>query len=287
MRPFESGKMMEFFNEIEPLRAFLAEHHSHKSIGLVPTMGALHEGHLSLVKAARSENDITVCSIFVNPTQFNNPADLAAYPRTLEHDMSLLEKAGCDVIFAPTIATIYPTSSTIKFDFGSLDKILEGKFRPGHFSGVAQIVAKLFNIIQPTRAYFGQKDFQQLKIVETLVRELNFPIAIRPMPILREADGLAMSSRNLRLTPAQRKQALILYESLTLGKKLLAEGQPFAAVHALVERKWNEALGVTLEYFELVNSGNLEAEPHVTEQSILLIAGTVGEIRLIDNLRLT
>jgi pantoate--beta-alanine ligase len=275
---------MQIFKEIKPLKAFLSQK-GNSSIGLVPTMGALHAGHLSLIKASKSENQLTVCSIFVNPAQFNNSKDLEKYPRTLEQDLAMLQQAGCDVVFAPEAKEMYEQTPTIKFDFGDLDKILEGKFRPGHFSGVALVVSKFFHIINPTIAYFGQKDFQQFKIIERLVTELNFNLQLKAMPILREKDGLAMSSRNMRLTANERTQANVLYQSLTEAKALLKKGKSIGEVKTIVTKKC-ESVGVKLEYFELADAENLNLTERVTDTSILLVAGFVGEIRLIDNLLL-
>jgi pantoate--beta-alanine ligase len=273
---------MHIFKEIEPLRAFLNQKRGHQRIGLVPTMGALHKGHISLLQASRHETDITVCSIYVNPAQFNNPSDLEKYPRTLESDLSLLEQNSCDVVFAPDNNEMYKTAPTIRFDFGELDKIMEGKFRPGHFSGVALVVSKLFNIVAPDVAYFGQKDFQQFKIIERLVNEAMFDLELRCMPILREEGGLAMSSRNQRLNAEQRKSALVFYESLILSKELLAKGERLEAVRDRIRKKC-EAVGVRLEYLELANAENLNTSGIVTGTDVLLIAGYVGEVRLIDN----
>jgi pantoate--beta-alanine ligase len=275
---------MDVFKEIKPLRAFLKDKWSTVSIGLVPTMGALHAGHLSLVEASKGENQLTVATIFVNPTQFNNPGDLAKYPRTLERDLTALANAGCDVVFAPEANEMYRQPSTLKFDFGHLDKILEGEFRPGHFSGVGLVVSKLFNIVQPTVAYFGQKDFQQFKIIEKLVEELDFNLQLRRMPIFREADGLAMSSRNERLNSSERKKAIVFYESLQLAKSLLAEGKSVQNVKHLIKQKCELVEGLKLDYFELANSDNLTPTETVSDKTVLLIAGFVGEIRLIDNL---
>jgi pantoate--beta-alanine ligase len=249
-------------------------------------MGALHAGHLSLIEASKRENQITVCSIFVNPAQFNNPKDLEKYPRTLERDLGMLKKAGCDVVFTPEAKMMYDSEPTIKFDFGDLDKILEGKFRPGHFSGVALVVSKFFNIVQPTVAYFGQKDFQQYKIIERLVTELKFDLKLKSMPIHREADGLAMSSRNMRLNEVERKNAIVFYHALTDAKKMLKSGESLAKVKELVKQKCESVEGIKLEYFELANAENLKSTESVTDKSVLLIAGFVGEIRLIDNLLL-
>jgi pantoate--beta-alanine ligase len=277
---------MEIFKEIKPLKAFLSQKANSVSIGLVPTMGALHAGHLSLIEASKKENQLTICSIFVNPAQFNNPKDLEKYPRTLERDIEMLKKAGCDAVFAPEANEMYETESNIRFDFGDLDKILEGKFRPGHFSGVALVVAKFFNIIKPTIAYFGQKDFQQFKIIERLVKELKFDLHLKPMPILREADGLAMSSRNMRLNSEERKKATVLFQSLTEAHKLVISGAPLAVVKEAVKQKCESIEGVKLEYFEVASMENLKALESVTGKAILLIAAYVGEIRLIDNLLL-
>lgn len=279
---------MKIFTEIRPLRAFLAQKKSsNKSIGFVPTMGALHQGHLALIKASKQENDLTVCSIFVNPTQFNNPGDLIKYPRTLEQDSSLLEGENCDVLFCPSAEEMYPHAPTMKLSFGELEQVMEGKFRPGHFSGVGLVVSKLLNIVQPDNAYFGQKDFQQLKVVECLASELNFNVSIKSIPIHREQDGLAMSSRNMRLKKEQREMALIFYKSLLHGKQRLAEGVDFSSVQKEVDAMFQGQPGVKLEYLELADATNLNILSHVTDNAVLLIAGYVGEVRLIDNLLLT
>jgi pantoate--beta-alanine ligase len=277
---------MQVFKEIKPLRAFLKHKWNIIPIGLVPTMGALHAGHLSLIRASKTENQLTACSIFINPTQFNNAKDLEKYPRNLESDLSMLEHAGCDVVFAPDRVEMYQNTSSIKFDFGQLDKILEGKFRPGHFSCVALVVSKLLHIIQPTVAYFGQKDFQQYMIIEKLVDELKFDIQLKRMPVFREADGLAMSSRNMRLNESERKKAVILFESLNEAKKILAQGETLLQARKMVNKKWESITGVKLDYFELADDENLNLLETVTDKSVLLIAGFVGEVRLIDNLLL-
>jgi len=277
---------MEIFKEIKSLKAFLSQKSGSVSIGLVPTMGALHAGHLSLIEASKKENDLTICSIFVNPAQFNNPKDLEKYPRTLERDVEMLKRANCDVVFAPDAKEMYETEPTIKFEFGDLDKILEGKFRPGHFSGVALVVAKFFNLVKPTIAYFGQKDFQQFKIIERLVKELKFDLQLKPMPILREPDGLAMSSRNMRLSESERKKATVLFQSLTEAHKLIRNGTALSKVKEVVNLKCESIDGVKLDYFELANAENLKALESVTDKAILLIAAYVGEVRLIDNLLL-
>lgn len=206
---------MQIFKEIGLLKAFLVEKRTHgKTIGFVATMGALHEGHLELIRNSQNGNSITVCSIFVNPSQFNNAADLQQYPRTLESDIQKLESAGCDVLFCPEVAAMYDSQSLLKFDFGHLDKVMEGEFRPGHFSGVALVVSKLFNIVEPDVAYFGQKDWQQFAIIQQLTRELKFNLTLQSIPTFRETDGLAMSSRNARLSPELRKKSSVIYRAL-------------------------------------------------------------------------
>ena len=276
---------MDIFSQIEPLRAFLKKNKSlDKSVGFVPTMGALHAGHLALIKQSRKENDITVCSIFVNPAQFNNAEDLAKYPRTLEQDIAMLQSTGCDVLFCPSGEEMYPEKSIIKFDFGNLERVLEGEFRPGHFNGVALVVSKLLNIVLPNIAYFGKKDFQQYKIVECLVKELKFNVQLRCVPIQRESDGLAMSSRNTRLNEIQRKDAIVFYEGLQLAKQKIGEGIPMALIKKEVKRFCEAKEGVRLEYIEMANATNFVLMENVTANAILLIAGFVGEVRLIDNL---
>jgi pantoate--beta-alanine ligase len=278
---------MEIFEEIKALKAFLGTRRDkHLSIGLVPTMGALHDGHLELIKASKAENQVTVCSIYVNPAQFNNPSDLQKYPRTVVLDSELLQKAGCDVIFTPNNEEMYAQKSTLHFDFGSLDKVMEGKFRPGHFSGVALVVSKLFNIVQPNRAYFGQKDFQQYKIISKVVGELLFDLKLSSVPIVREQSGLAMSSRNQRLNAEEKTKATIFYQSLIRAKYLLLNGDSIEKVRDEVERKCGSIPGVRLEYLELADTENLNPTEIVSSKSILLIAGYVGEVRLIDNLLL-
>lgn len=279
---------MDIFKEIEPLKTFLRTLQSDsKSIGFVPTMGALHKGHMALIAASQRENSKTICSIFVNPTQFNNSNDLAKYPRTLEKDIEILSKAGCDILFCPAPEEMYSTASQLKFNFGSLDKVMEGSFRPGHFSGVALVVSKLFNIVNPDRAYFGQKDFQQYKIIEKLVEELKFNVTLRSVPIERERDGLAMSSRNSRLTSDQRKAAIVFYESLLQARNLLKGGSNMESIIETIRNNISQKKEIKLEYLELADTTNLMPLGNVSNKAILLIAGYVGEVRLIDNLLLT
>ncbi len=278
---------MEIFYEIKPLRAFLSGKRKNlSSIGLVPTMGALHQGHLELVKASRGQNDLTVCSIYVNPTQFNNALDLEKYPRTLDSDKEKLEKAGCDAIFAPSNEEMYQGKSEIGFGVGEIGSVLEGEFRPGHFNGVAQVVCKLFNIVQPHRAYFGQKDFQQYKVIEKLVDELQFDIQLTSVPIFREPNGLAMSSRNQRLNETEKDDATVFHQSLLMASELLKKGEQIIAVKDKVRQMCEAKPNVKLEYIEWVDTKNLKPVQNVLTGSVLLIAGYVGEVRLIDNLLL-
>ena len=278
---------MEIFKQIAPLRTYLDRvRKSDKSIGLVPTMGALHRGHISLIQTSKSQNAVTVATIYVNPTQFNNPTDLQKYPKTLEKDLDMLQKAGCDVVFSPEDGEMYEEKSLLKFDFGHLDKVMEGEFRPGHFSGVALIVSKLFNIIQPDRAYFGQKDWQQFAVIRQLVRELKFNFELQSVPILRESDGLAMSSRNLRLNQAQRTNATVFYKALLMARKALVSGEGLDTVKKAVSEMVNSKPEIKLEYFELADSKNLTILNNVDKAvlPILCIAGYAGDVRLIDNM---
>ena len=278
---------MEIFKKIASLKVYLEEiRRSGKTIGLVPTMGALHNGHIALINASKAQNSYTICSIYVNPMQFNNPADLQKYPRSLEQDMKLLEEAGCDALFYPDNEDMYEGKSVLKFDFGDLDKVMEGKFRPGHFSGVALVVSKLFNIVNPDNAYFGQKDWQQFAVIQQVVIELKFALTLHNIPTLRETDGLAMSSRNLRLNGMQRQQATIFYNALRLAKEKLKKGEEIAGVKRSVREMMEKADGVKLEYFEVAESKSLNLLEVVdgVETPILCIAGYVGEVRLIDNM---
>lgn len=279
---------MEVFSEISPLKAFLKQaRKGGKTIGLVPTMGALHNGHLSLLEAAKKDNSLAVCSIYVNPAQFNNPLDLVKYPRTIERDSEMIKKVGCDVLFNPTNEEMYPEEPSIRFDFGNLDKVMEGYFRPGHFSGVALVVAKLFNIVEPDHVYFGQKDWQQFMIIKRVVDELKFNLKLKSVSTTRESEGLAMSSRNLRLTESERKDAAILYRALTFAKiELMENGKGFQDVQSSVRAMFDKFPNVQLEYFELADSVNLKSINRVEEavRPILCIAAYVGEVRLIDNM---
>lgn len=251
-------------------------------------MGALHRGHSSLVQASRNNGDFTVCSLFVNPTQFNDAADLAKYPRSLAADKALLTQAGCQALFVPDDTEMYAHPSQVRFDLGQLDKVLEGKYRPGHFSGVALVVSKLFNIFRPDIAYFGQKDYQQFKIISLINDELLFGIRLQCHPTIREEDGLAMSSRNLRLDPEERKKAASLYRHLSVARNALLAGEPWSGVRAETEGNLRSLGGVELEYFELADKDTLSTDGlKKPEDGILLIAAYVGQVRLIDNLSIS
>jgi pantoate--beta-alanine ligase len=279
---------MQLFHTISSLKSFLASQRLlGKSIGFVPTMGALHEGHLSLINKAKSETDLTVCSIFVNPTQFNNSHDLAVYPRTLEADCSLLERVACDVVFAPSADEMYPQMPTMTFDFGDLERVMEGAFRPGHFNGVGIVVSKLFHIVQPDKAFFGQKDLQQCAIVNQLIPNLSFDLEFVVCPTQRETDGLAMSSRNRNLSPEQRSIAPVLYKALQKGRDLLLSGQSSVQVKQAIEESLGNIQAIELEYFEIADKNTLAPiQEYVPEKTALCIAAYLGKTRLIDNILL-
>jgi pantoate--beta-alanine ligase len=256
-----------------------------KTIGFVPTMGALHEGHLSLVKQCIADNDVCVVSIFVNPTQFNNKEDLKKYPRTLERDSQYLQAAGADIIFAPTEEEIYPEPDTRQFDFGQIDKVMEGLHRPGHFNGVAQVVSRLFDIVKPDKAYFGEKDFQQLAVIRAMVKQLGLPVQIVPMSIVREASGLAMSSRNERLTAEQRDIAANI-------SRILLESRKWMKTLAVAEtiKKVTDSInafdGLDVEYYEIVDGYTLQSIADWDQAGYIVgcIAVFCGAVRLIDNI---
>lgn len=257
-----------------------------KKVGLVPTMGALHAGHAALVKRSVSENDATVVSIFVNPTQFNDQNDLVKYPRTLDADCRVLEDCGTTFVFAPSVEEMYPQPDTRQFSYAPLDTVMEGAFRPGHFNGVCKIVSKLFDAVTPERAYFGEKDFQQLAVIREMVRQMNYPLEVIGCPIIREEDGLALSSRNKRLSAQERENALNISQTLV-------ESCIFAATHTVSEtQKWVEdaieaAPGLQLEYFEIVDGNTLQKTSNWEDTSYAVGCITVfcGEVRLIDNLK--
>jgi pantoate--beta-alanine ligase len=257
-----------------------------QSIGFVPTMGALHEGHLALVDRAGRENDIVVVSIFVNPTQFNDKNDLKRYPRNLEADTEQLSKFKCDFVFAPSVEEVYPFPDTRKFNFGNLETVMEGRFRPGHFNGVAQVVSRLFEIIKPDSAYFGLKDFQQLAIIKELVRQLKLPIAIIPCEIVRESDGLAKSSRNMLLTPDCRNAAPLIHQTLLKANEL-KNGKSVEQIKEMVVNDINANPFLEVEYFEIVDETQLLPVISWIEptQKIGCVAVFAGNVRLIDNIK--
>lgn len=278
---------MKLIQTIQELRTELdALRKGGKTIGLVPTMGALHAGHASLVKRAVAENDVVVVSDFVNPTQFNDKNDLLKYPRTLDADCKLLEECGASFVFAPSVEEIYPEPDTRQFSYAPLDTVMEGKFRPGHFNGVCQIVSKLFLIVEPTRAYFGEKDFQQLAIIREMVRKYPFNLEIVGCPIVREADGLALSSRNARLSDEQRIQALQISKTLFASVEY-AQTHTLAETKAFVESAISTAEGLRLEYFEIVDGNSLQTVCDWKDGSYIVGCITVfcGEVRLIDNIK--
>ncbi len=281
---------MKIITRIADLKEYIEGlHKTSKTIGFVPTMGALHNGHLQLVKRAVNENDTAIVSVFVNPTQFNDKNDLAKYPRTLEADCKLLESVGCKAVFSPDANEFYSSeelNSTFQFDFGGLDEVMEGKFRPGHFNGVVQVVSKLFNLVQPTRAYFGEKDFQQLAIIRRMVKIMNFNIEIIGCPIVREESGLALSSRNALLSDEQRKLAAnihaVLKESTTFYDQTTVRELHDAAIAAINRRE-----GLEVEYFDIVNGDTLQSIEYWDDCDYVVGCITVycGSVRLIDNIR--
>jgi pantoate--beta-alanine ligase len=277
---------MRICNTIVDMRdACRAARRGGKRLGFVPTMGALHEGHLSLVRAARVSCDIVAASIFVNPTQFGPNEDLAKYPRSFERDRELLEKEGVGLLFAPSIQEMYPAGAVTWVTVEGLSSKLDGRSRPGHFRGVTTIVAKLFHIVEPDAAFFGQKDAAQVAIVRRMVRDLNFPVEIVACPIMREQDGLAMSSRNAYLDPQQRKQALVLHRALMSMKKSWEAGEREAGKLLTVGRDELDGEGsVRLDYLEIVDPETLDLIQRATAGALVVVAAYVGATRLIDNI---
>jgi pantoate--beta-alanine ligase len=273
---------MEIIKKIANLRKRME---GANGVGLVPTMGALHEGHLSLVRISKSENAVTVCSIFVNPIQFNNATDFEKYPKTLDSDIQLLENENCDILFLPDAEEMYPQKTELVIDFGYQNTVMEGKFRSGHFSGVGIVLSKFFNIVQPDRAYFGQKDFQQCLVVNQLVRELSLPIDIKIIDTLREADGLAMSSRNKRLSDEARKIAPKIYQTLKFAE-LQSKHSPVREIKIKVLEMLSAFELVVPEYLEFVdyNTGRVVNSLEKGRKYGICIAAFVGDVRLIDNL---
>ena len=256
-----------------------------KKIGFVPTMGALHEGHLSLVKESKKQSDITVVSIFVNPTQFNDPEDLKRYPRTLEKDLELLKTENCDVVFAPSVEEIYPEPDTRKFDFGYLETVMEGAKRPGHFNGVGQVVSRLFDIIKPHKAFFGMKDFQQIAIIRNMVHQLHYNIEIISCPIIREENGLAKSSRNMLLDEDHKKNAPHIYTTLKKAKELVSQ-KNVSEIKQWISDEINNNPYLETEYVEIVDEMTLQVTKEWEEKGnkVVCVAVYAGKIRLIDNI---
>ena len=270
---------------IKELQNILTDSRKSGTIGFVPTMGALHRGHLSLVEQAVLESQTVVVSIFVNPTQFNNPTDLEKYPRTLEPDFKLLKTTGCNIVFAPNAKEVYPETDNRKFDFGTLETVMEGKHRPGHFNGVAQVVSKLFEMVKPDKAYFGLKDFQQLAIIKAMVKQLELPVEIVSCPIVREKSGLAMSSRNELLNAEQRKNAAHIFEILAKAKEQKGQKSVEEITNWVVETI-NKNPFLNVEYFEIVDGEQLQPIKNWSETNskIGCVAAFCGDIRLIDNI---
>lgn len=275
-------------SKISETSTFVVEQRtSGKTIGFVPTMGALHQGHLELMRRAKQENDLLVVSIFVNPIQFNNTEDLEKYPRDLDKDIKLLEGVGCDMLFAPTAKEMYPEEVTEEYNFGLLETVMEGESRPGHFNGVAVVVSKLFEITKPHKAYFGEKDFQQLAIIKKLVSMEQIPVEIVPCPIVREEGGLAMSSRNERLLPQERDAAPYIYQTLKFAKRSSETICP-NPLRQMVVNMFKAREEFELEYFELADDKELQpitswsAAPGI----IAFVVVKLGNVRLIDNIRI-
>ena len=279
---------MEVFESIKSLQQSLSAIGQNLTIGLVPTMGALHEGHLSIVRKAQEENDRVIVSIFVNPTQFDKKEDLVNYPNTLDADLEVLKSIGCDYVFTPNIQEVYQGKTRSEsFDFKGLDQVMEGKFRTGHFDGVATIVKKLFNITKPDKAYFGEKDFQQLLIIKKMVALESIPIDIVSVGIYREDDGLAMSSRNTRLSQEQRLAAPEIYQTLLKSKKLFQNGD-LAKVKSFVKNEFIQNTELNLEYYEITDSETLKSAKEILadRKYRAFIAVFADKVRLIDNIAL-
>lgn len=280
---------MEIIPDIASARTWTQKkRNSGKTIGLVPTMGALHQGHLELVKSAHEKADVIIVSIFVNPAQFNNKTDFKNYPKSLESDIEKLSGI-CDMVFSPETDKMYPEDSKLTMDFGEITAHMEGKYRPGHFNGVALVVSKLFNIIKPDFAWFGQKDFQQFALIDRLNNELAFGIELIRAPIVRERDGLAMSSRNRRLNDSQRNTALLFYRALQEASEKLLKGTSVKIVKKDIAESFRKARDIRLEYFEIADTELLKPISDLKgyREAVLCIAGYVGDIRLIDNTLLT
>jgi pantoate--beta-alanine ligase len=273
---------MQVIQSIKELEKFRSSFRNHDQLGLVPTMGALHKGHLTLVEKARQQTNQVMVSIFVNPLQFNDSKDFEKYPKQVEQDLALLEKAGCDIVFIPSAKELYVEQPLLSFQFGYLEHLMEGQHRPGHFNGVAIVVSKLLHLIKPHQAFFGEKDLQQLRIIQCLVRDLSMLVEIVPCATVREPDGLAMSSRNMRLNPDQRQRALLLHRSLIKAKEMLGKTS-HSEIEQLIQKEFSSE---KLEYFRIVQKDSLEtcSDPLQDKEVALCIAAFIDEIRLIDNI---
>lgn len=278
---------MEIFETIAGISNYVSlKKNEGKKVGFVPTMGALHEGHISLVEKSVEENDITVVSIFVNPIQFNNPQDLEKYPRDLDSDIKMLEAANVNAVFTPEVSEMYPEPVNKIYDLGFVTSVMEGEFRPGHFNGVAIVVNKLFDIVKPDSSYFGEKDFQQLMVIRELVKKENIPVKIVGCPISREEDGLARSSRNMRLTPEMRKAAPFIYRQL-LSAREMAKNMTASELQSYIVSKFQEHPLLKIEYFTIADGDTLRrVEGAIEKGAYGFIAVYAGDIRLIDNIRL-
>lgn len=289
MPPFNVPEALKILEKPEEIDAFTASARAAgKRIGFVPTMGALHEGHLSLISRALCECDVVICSIFVNPTQFNDPKDYERYPRVMEEDVKMLEKVGCHAVFAPSEKVIYPDDSfKLQIDFGYLETVLEGKHRPGHFKGVGMVVKRLFEVVKPDKAFFGLKDYQQVMVIKELVRLYSIPVEIVGMPTIRENDGLAMSSRNRLLSPQERQTALHLSRILREAKAAYGK-MPIAAIKSNALSQLEALPEVKIDYFEIADGNTLQSiqSPNESKNPVALIAAFVGKVRLIDNMGL-
>lgn len=279
---------MKAYSSIIDLKDYLSSlKEKSLTLGFVPTMGALHQGHLSLIEKASQENDVVISSIFVNPIQFNNKEDFDKYPIQSEKDIEMLEKAGCDIVFAPSVAEMYPEPSKQVYDFGMFDKVMEGAFREGHFNGVAIVVKRLFDIVGPDKAYFGEKDFQQLQIIRHLVKTLHMSIEIVPCPIIREADGLAMSSRNMRLTEAERALAPLIYRALRECTQEM-KGKSVTEIKAFFVSEMSKFPEFRLDYFEIAEETTVQPIKSLSESENprAFVAVFLGNVRLIDNMKI-
>lgn len=280
---------MNIFRAIKDLQKELDSFRKKKSsIGFVPTMGALHTGHIELIKRSESENVVTVCSLFVNPTQFNNKTDLQNYPRTETADLDLLRKNKCNIVFIPSVDEMYPTDELLKIDFGSLATIMEGAYRPGHFLGMATVVKKLFDITMPDTAYFGEKDFQQLAIIRNMVKQLDIKVSITGCATVREVDGLALSSRNIHLTKDERKNACVIYQSLVDAQNDYKNELTIEQIKNQVIKKIEHGGLFTVQYFEIVNAETLQPIDSISFSKPIqaCIAVLTSKTRLIDNIAL-